>query len=53
VTADVENPFTSFCVQETDASGWFTREEMQGLNLHPDFRRWFDERKLMDESDRC
>jgi 8-oxo-dGTP diphosphatase len=43
VTASVDLPFEAFCVQETDAVGWFTREEMSSLSLHPGFRKWLDE----------
>jgi 8-oxo-dGTP diphosphatase len=43
ITADVDSPFQSFCVRETDATGWFTREEMRQLSLHPGFRRWLEE----------
>lgn len=43
VTANVERPFDAFCVRETDATGWFTRDEMRSLNLHPGFLRWLDE----------
>lgn len=43
VTADVDSPFQAFCVRETDATGWFTREEMWRLSLHPGFRRWLEE----------
>jgi len=42
VSADVDCPFRAFCVHETDATGWFTRKEIRGLNLHPEFRRWVD-----------
>jgi 8-oxo-dGTP diphosphatase len=44
VTADVDRPFTAFSVQETDATGWFTRDEMNSLSLHPDLRKWLDQR---------
>jgi len=43
VRADIDRPFIAFCVRETDATGWFTREEMQSLPLHPGFRAWLDE----------
>ncbi len=38
--ADVDDPFAAFCVQETDATGWFTRAEMRSLSLHPGLQRW-------------
>ena len=40
--ADVRPSFPSFCVRETQATGWFTRREMDSLNLHPQFRVWVD-----------
>jgi len=43
LTADVDLPFLAYCVQESDATGWFTREEMRSLSLHPGFRKWLDE----------
>jgi len=46
VTADVDAPFLAFCVRETDATGWFTREEMRWLPLHPGFRNWLEEHGL-------
>jgi hypothetical protein len=42
VTADVDEPFLAFCAQETDAIGWFTKEELQSLPLHPGFQEWLD-----------
>lgn len=45
VTADVERPFDAYCVRETDATGWFTYEEMYRLSLHPGFRKWLDEQE--------
>lgn len=33
--ADVDFPFTAYCGQETDATGWFTLGEMGHLTLHP------------------
>jgi 8-oxo-dGTP diphosphatase len=44
VTADVDKPFLVFCAQETDATGWFTDEEMRSLPLHPGFQEWLDQR---------
>jgi 8-oxo-dGTP diphosphatase len=40
--ADVDRPFTAYCVLETDATGWFTRQDMNNLRLHPGFRKWLD-----------
>jgi len=42
ITADVEDRFDAFCGQETDATGWFTREEIRSLPLHPGIQRWLD-----------
>jgi 8-oxo-dGTP diphosphatase len=38
VCADVDEAFPAFCLQETDATGWFTIEQMRTLPLHPGFR---------------
>ena len=46
VVADVDCPFDAFSVQETDATGWFTKEEMRRLSLHPGFRKWLDKKDL-------
>jgi 8-oxo-dGTP diphosphatase len=40
--ADVEEPFLAFCGQETDATGWFTKEDMLSLPLHPGVQEWLD-----------
>jgi 8-oxo-dGTP diphosphatase len=40
VTADVDRAFDAYCGQETDATGWFTREEMRYLSLHPGVWKW-------------
>jgi 8-oxo-dGTP diphosphatase len=45
VTADVERPFDTYCVKETDATGWFTREDMRALCLHPGFQEWLNRRE--------
>jgi 8-oxo-dGTP diphosphatase len=45
VTADVDRPFEAYSVQETDATGWFTGEQMRTLPLHPGMRRWLDEHR--------
>ena len=34
LTADVEEPFEAYSVQETDATDWFTEDEMNNLALH-------------------
>jgi 8-oxo-dGTP pyrophosphatase MutT (NUDIX family) len=43
LTADVDEPFLAFSVQETDATGWFTKEEARSLPLHPGFQEWLDQ----------
>jgi len=42
ISADVEQLFGAFCVRGTEATGWFTRDEMKKLRLHPDFKRWIE-----------
>ncbi len=42
ISAEVDQQFEAFSVQETDATGWFTREEMRRLPLHPGFQKWLD-----------
>jgi len=42
ILADVESRFTAFSVRETDATGWFTVDEMHALRMHPELRRWMD-----------
>lgn len=49
LTARVAAPFMPFCVCETDAAGWFTREQMGHLSLHPGFRSWLDQHGPSDE----
>lgn len=46
VCADVDEPFTAYAARETDATGWFTLEEMSTLRLHPGFHRWVNEHTL-------
>lgn len=41
--ADVNEMFAAYSVLETDATGWFTAEEMGSLPLHPGVRRWLVE----------
>jgi 8-oxo-dGTP diphosphatase len=43
ITADVDRRFEAFCGQETDATGWFTREQMRSLPLHPGIQLWLDQ----------
>jgi 8-oxo-dGTP diphosphatase len=43
VRADVDATFTAYCARQTDATGWFSLEQMRTLRLHPGFRRWVDE----------
>jgi 8-oxo-dGTP pyrophosphatase MutT (NUDIX family) len=43
ICANVEDEFDAFCGQETDATGWFTREQMRNLPLHPGVRAWLGE----------
>jgi 8-oxo-dGTP diphosphatase len=45
ITADVDHDFSAFCVRETDATGWFTQEDMQNLSLHPGLQKWLDEQQ--------
>ncbi len=46
VSADIDRAFRAFCVRETEATGWFTREEMKSLRLHPDFAQWIQDHTL-------
>ena len=48
LTADVEERFEAYSVQETDATGWFTKDEMNNLALHSGVRRWLDEHASAD-----
>jgi 8-oxo-dGTP pyrophosphatase MutT (NUDIX family) len=41
--ADVNEMFDAYSVLETDATGWFTTEEMRTLPLHSGVRRWLGE----------
>ncbi|MGD0344932.1 MAG: NUDIX hydrolase [Acidimicrobiales bacterium] len=52
VLADVEEMFLAYCVHESDATGWFTRKEMQFLPLHPGFRAALDEGLIHDDNRR-
>lgn len=42
LSARVAGLFTPLCLCETDAAGWFTREQMANLSLHPGFQSWLD-----------
>jgi len=39
---DVDEMFDAYSVLETDATGWFTPQEMRNLPLHSGVRRWLD-----------
>lgn len=41
ITAEVPTLFPAYCVRETDATGWFTRQDMDTLTLHPGLQEWF------------
>jgi 8-oxo-dGTP diphosphatase len=41
VSGDVDEMFIGYSVHETDATGWFTRSEMQSLPLHPGTNSFF------------
>ncbi len=43
VFADVDEMFPGYSVHETDATGWFTRTELESLPLHPGIRTFFQE----------
>ncbi|HUB70582.1 MAG TPA: NUDIX hydrolase [Acidimicrobiales bacterium] len=43
VIADVDAPFDTLVRHETDATGWFSLQEMATLPLHPRFRAWAEE----------
>ena len=45
IEADVDEPVLAYCVRETEATGWFTLDEMERLPLHPGFRRWVEEHR--------
>jgi len=53
VCADVDHAFDAYCRRETDATGWFTREEMWTLLLHPGFRKWVDDPSHIGASERA
>jgi len=42
VQADVERPRLVYAARETDATGWFSLDDMEVLNLHPGFREWVE-----------
>ena len=41
VSGDVDEMFVGYSVHETEATGWFTRSEMEHLPLHPGLRTAF------------
>jgi 8-oxo-dGTP pyrophosphatase MutT (NUDIX family) len=41
--ADVNEMFDAYSMLETDATGWFTTEELRTLPLHSGVRRWLGE----------
>jgi 8-oxo-dGTP diphosphatase len=43
VCAGVDQPAAVYAARRTDATGWFTRQQMSHLRLHPGFQRWVDE----------
>ena len=45
IIADVDEQFDTYCVNETDETGWFTTAAMRHLPLHPGFRQWLDEQR--------
>ena len=47
VRADVPKPFVAYCLQRTDAVGWFTVAEMGFLQLHPGFNPWFERQSAL------
>jgi len=44
IMGDVKQPFVAYSQQETQETGWFTLEQLRGLQLHPGIRRWLDHR---------
>lgn len=45
IMADVDKPFLALCGRETDATGWFTKSDMQSLSLHPGIQKWLSENR--------
>jgi len=45
VCADADAPFRAYTARETDATGWFTLEEMSSLRLYSGVRQWLDEQR--------
>ena len=43
VRADVSRPFAAYATSEAYATGWFTLHQMNGIRLHPGFRKWIEE----------
>jgi len=50
--ADVDEMFDAYSVLETDATGWFTTQEMLNLPLHPGVRLWLSELEASSRHDR-
>ena len=50
--ADVEEMFDAYSMLETDATGWFTTQEMMNLPLHSGVGRWLSEFDAGDGHDR-
>lgn len=48
ICGDVDREFDAFCGQETDATGWFTRDQMRNLTLHPGLRAWLNAQSQPD-----
>lgn len=43
VRADVGELFAAYAARETEATGYFTLDQMRGLRLHPGFQQWVEE----------
>jgi ADP-ribose pyrophosphatase YjhB (NUDIX family) len=41
--ADVDEKLDAYSVRATDATGWFTRNEMRNLPLHSGLQRWLNQ----------
>ncbi len=42
ICADIDAEFDAFFGQETDAAGWFTRDQMRNLTLHTGVKAWLE-----------
>ena len=49
--ADVDEIFDAYSVLETDATGWFTVDEMRTLPLHSGIQRWLSQLGATGRSD--